>query len=99
MPELSQVVRQRLASRGPAGDHPDADTLTAYTEKLLSLSERTRVLEHLATCAGCREIVALSLPEAPELLPVPAAAAPRRRGGWRWRPALGLAASLATLAV
>src|SRR5262249_10394946 len=97
MPELSQIVRQRLASRGAAGDHPDADTLTAYTEHLLSAAERLRVLEHVAACANCREIVALSLPEALESLPAPAVAASRR--GWRWKPALGLAAALATLAV
>lgn len=96
MPELSQVVRQRLASRGTAGNHPDADTLTAYTEKLLSSEERRRVLEHIAACANCRDIVALSLPELPESLP--AAAVATRRRGWRWKPALGLAASLATLA-
>jgi hypothetical protein len=97
MPELSQIVLQRLASRRAVGDHPDADTLTAYTEQLLPPGERNRVLEHVAACSYCREIVALSQPEATESLPVPAVAlAPKR--GWRWKPALGLAASLATLA-
>lgn len=97
MPELSQLVRQRLASRGTAGNHPDADTLTAYTEQLLSSGERRQVLEHIAACAKCREIVALSLPDEVESLPATAVAAPRR--GWRWKPALGLAVSLATLAL
>lgn len=96
MPELSQLVRQRLASRGTAGDHPDADTLTAYTERLLPAGERNRVLEHIAMCSSCREVVALSQPETPERVPVVAAS---RKPSWRWKPALGLAASLATLAV
>ena len=97
MPELFQVVRQRLASRGAVGAHPDADTLAAYTEQLLSANERRQVIDHMATCANCREIVSLSLPEAPESLATAASPAPRR--GWRWKPALGLAASLATLAL
>ena len=96
MPELSQIVRQRLASRGVAGDHPDADTLTAYAEQLLPSAERSRVLEHIAACGHCREVVALSLPEPVESA-VATLAAPRRRT-WRW-PALGLAGSLAMLAV
>jgi Photosynthesis system II assembly factor YCF48/Putative zinc-finger len=95
MPELSQLLRQRLASRVAAGDHPDADTLTAYTEQLLSQGERKRVLEHVAVCGECREVLALSLPETVESLPVPALA-PRR--GWRWKPVFGLAASLAAVA-
>lgn len=97
MPELSQLVRQRLASRGAAGDHPDADTLTAYAERLLPATERSRVLEHIAGCAHCRDVVALSLPDAVPTLPVPTPLPGRR--AWRWRPALGLAASLAMLAV
>jgi Photosynthesis system II assembly factor YCF48/Putative zinc-finger len=97
MPELSQLVRQRLASRGIAGDHPDADLLTAYAEQLLPAAERKQVLEHIAACGTCREVVALSLPVRAESGPVPALATPRR--AWRWRPALGLAASLAMLAV
>jgi Photosynthesis system II assembly factor YCF48 len=97
MPELSQLVRQRLSARVAAGDHPDADTLTAYTEQLLSAGERKRVLEHVAVCGECRDVLTLSLPQTVETLPVLALAAPRR--GWRWKSALGLAASLATLAV
>ena len=97
MPELSQLVRQRLASRGAAGDHPDADILTAYSERLLPAAEHARVLEHIAGCAHCRDVVSLSLPDVVPTLPVPTPLPARR--AWRWRPALGLAASLAMLGV
>jgi hypothetical protein len=43
--------------------HPDADTLTAYVERLLPAAERKRVLEHLAACADCREVTALAFPD------------------------------------
>ena len=97
MPELSQIVRQRLASREVGADHPDADTLTAMVEQLLSGAERNRVQEHLAVCKQCREVVALSLGDPGESVPA-AVLVPQRRS-WRWRPALGLAASLAAMAV
>ncbi|HEY6272485.1 MAG TPA: YCF48-related protein [Terriglobales bacterium] len=101
MPELSKLVRQRLASLDKAGvvagDHPDADTLTAYAEQLLSPIECSRVLEHIAACSHCREVVALGSPEPAEKQPVPALVTSRHT--WRWKPALGLAASVAMLAV
>lgn len=43
-------------------DHPDADVLTAFSERALSEHERNQVLGHLAKCAGCREVIALALP-------------------------------------
>jgi carboxypeptidase family protein/putative zinc finger protein len=77
-----------------SGQHPDADQLSAFVEHALPAHERDQMLAHLATCADCRAIVALSLPpldEAPALQPEPA----RRPwlSGWNlaW-PAAGLAA-------
>ena len=58
-----------------SGQHPDADQLSAFVEHALPAHEREQTLAHLATCADCRAIVALSLPpldEAPVLQPEPA---------------------------
>jgi hypothetical protein len=82
-----------------SGQHPDADQLSAFVEQALPAHEREQTLAHLAGCADCRAIVALSLPpldEEPALQ-----AEPARRpwlSGWNlaW-PAAGLAA-LAALA-
>jgi hypothetical protein len=53
------VVPEQTASE-PV--HPDADVLTAFTEEALSATERDGVLEHLAHCGDCRELLALALP-------------------------------------
>lgn len=108
MPELSSLLRQRLQA-GETGrlQHPDADTLTAYVERLLPLPERKLVLEHIAVCSDCREIVFLATPEnavvagpeavVPEALVPDAAAIPARRR-WFLTPGFGLAASIAAMA-
>lgn len=59
MDKLPQIVRQRLAAL-PPGEHPDADVLAAFSERTLAAREREPMLAHLAVCADCREIVALS---------------------------------------
>jgi hypothetical protein len=102
MPELPDLLRQRLAvtETGGAQVHPDADTLTAYVEQSLSSPERHGVIAHLSVCEPCREVVVLSRRLLAEpvpqtvLTPVPVA---------RWRrlftPAFGAAASLAAMVV
>ncbi|HUK88666.1 MAG TPA: zf-HC2 domain-containing protein [Terriglobales bacterium] len=93
MAELPKIVRQRLRAGG--GEvHPDADLLTAFAEKALGERERAQVLEHLAACAACREVVALALPQEEG---EQARAAPQGMRGWvlRWQTA----AALATVAV
>ena len=60
--------------------HPDANLLAAFVERTLSERERRQVLNHLAQCAECREIVALTLPE--EVKVAEAMHSPAR---WRWR--------------
>jgi len=104
MSELSNLLRQRLGAQNSAengaGVHPDADTLTAYSEQLLPVPERQRVLKHLAACADCREVLALSQAELPamEMQPVlkPAPVS-------RWRkllaPALGVVGVIAATAL
>jgi hypothetical protein len=61
--EIPKIARARLEQQSAgAGSHPDADQMTAFLERSLGAREREQVLEHLARCAGCREVVALALP-------------------------------------
>ena len=62
MEKVPQIVSERLKAVSSAVDHPDADVLTAFSEHSLRKSERAAVVEHLARCGECREIVALALP-------------------------------------
>jgi hypothetical protein len=75
MTGLPKIVLARLKAKsaapqaagtptGPAsqrgGVHPDANLLTAFVEKALPDRERMQVLTHVAQCADCREVVALT---------------------------------------
>src|SRR5579863_9045370 len=62
MENVPKIVRERLRAAMPAVNHPDADALTAFAEHSLPELERDVVLEHLARCGDCRDIVALALP-------------------------------------
>ena len=84
MQNVPKIVRDRLQAAAPAVNHPDADLLTAFAEHSLPDRERTVVLEHLARCGDCREIVALALPEAES---VQTTVRPSPRGWFTW-PAL-----------
>lgn len=96
MQEISNSLRQRLRARPEPKVHPDPDLLTAYVEQALPAAERSQVVQHLADCGYCREIVALSLPE---LQPEQVAAAPAPRRPIWWVPAYRWAAVAATLAI
>ena len=63
MQQAPRIVVERLKAEMPAANHPDADMLTAFAEKSLPKLDRGIVLEHLALCSECREIVALAAPE------------------------------------
>lgn len=69
----------------PAETHPDADLLTAFAERSLAGGERDHVLEHLARCADCRDVVAFGLPATEDVV-LAKPAAPRR--GWLTLPVL-----------
>ena len=84
MQNVPKIVRERLQAATPAVNHPDADVLTAFAERSLPDVERTVVLEHLARCGDCRDIVALALPATE---PVENAISPSPRGWLTW-PAL-----------
>lgn len=90
MADLPRIARERLRVQ-PAGDHPDADLLTAFAEQALPEGERTHLLEHLAACADCREVVALASPEALPTMTV-LQPAPRRLFGFLPQNAFALAA-------
>jgi len=104
---IPRIVLDRLKGRSvgrpdnrrPAIDnqqfqHPDANLLAAFLERTLTERERTQVLSHLAECAECREIAALTLPAEAE------AAEPARShagSGWSVRPILRWGALAAAL--
>jgi hypothetical protein len=65
MSEVPKIVHDRLRASLPEGGasaHPDPDQLTAFAEQALSAEERESVLQHLARCGDCREVIALALP-------------------------------------
>jgi hypothetical protein len=84
--------------------HPDADSLNAFVERVLAEPEHGRVLEHVAGCARCRDIVYLAQQmaeaEAPSVTQVEAG----QRSSWlspllaHWRVAWIPAAALAAVA-
>lgn len=90
---LPKLVVERLRAAQPDA-HPDADLLTAFAEKSLPARERDSVLQHLAACGDCREVVALT---APEQAVVPASL-PASRSWLAW-PYLRWGAALACVVV
>ncbi len=68
MESVPKLVIKRLQS--PVADsHPDADLLTAFAEQSLAGAERNHVVEHLALCGECREVVSLALPPQVDVQP------------------------------
>ena len=67
MADVPKIVIRRLASRTaqatPQKPHPDANLLAAFVEQSLADGERLEVLDHLAQCFECREVVELAGPE------------------------------------
>ena len=78
-----------------SGRHPDADQLSAFAEQALPAHEREATLAHLAVCAECRAVVALSLPL--ERVPAPAEKPARRVWFRGWYLAWPAAAAIAAL--
>lgn len=88
------IVAQRLLAAKP-GTHPETDLLAAFTERALTQNEQAEVLNHLARCVECREVVALAIPEQ---LDQAAAAVPVRSGWLSW-PVLRWGAAVACVAI
>ncbi|HKO18094.1 MAG TPA: hypothetical protein VJU82_04330 [Acidobacteriaceae bacterium] len=93
-------LRRELAKARPSQAHPDADILTAFTEGSLLNRERKDVIEHLATCTECRDVVNMSISSAPEVMAERTASATVVGLGYRqWMPwAAGVAACLVVVA-
>lgn len=90
-------LQQELARGHQGKPHPDPDLLTAFAEGALLERERRQLLDHLAVCAECREVLfvaAEAAPEtaaAPKLFLVPRRALPPRPV---WVPWASIAAGL-----
>ncbi|HTW59227.1 MAG TPA: zf-HC2 domain-containing protein [Terriglobales bacterium] len=65
-------------------NHPDPDLLTAFAERSLPERERSAVIDHLARCGECRDVLAFALPPA-EPVETSIRSAP---GAWLTWPAL-----------
>jgi Photosynthesis system II assembly factor YCF48 len=85
MQKAPKIAIERLRIGTPAANHPDADVLTAFSEQSLPEVERGIVLEHLALCADCRDILALAVPEKDHEMEIVEGSAV---GGWFTWPAL-----------
>jgi hypothetical protein len=89
MAELPKIAIERLRAQqsgAAAGSHPDANRLSGFVEGGLSEPERAQMLAHLESCAYCREVVSLSLPEEESgAAVVPAIEGVRGWGLGRWR--------------
>ncbi len=72
-PERAFLGQSVPGPTAPEPAHPNADLLTAFAEQALSATERDGVIEHLALCGDCREVIALALP-AVDIAAVPTAA-------------------------
>jgi hypothetical protein len=79
--------------------HPDAESLGAFAEQALGERERGRILEHLAICERCRQVVALAASAVEPASPAPDAARPSRSWWQGWGLALAPAAALAATVV
>ena len=82
MQNVPKIVVKRLQSP-TAESHPDADRLTAFAEHSLAGHERAHVVEHLARCGDCREVVALALP-ATEAVAAGRSGSAARTGWFSW---------------
>jgi hypothetical protein len=91
--KVDRILRRRLeaADGENAGEHPDANQISALTEGGLPRNERAALLAHLAGCAGCREVLALTASEP--------ARATRRFLGWARIGSVVAAAAACVIAV
>jgi Photosynthesis system II assembly factor YCF48 len=60
---IKKLVSGRLKAR-TAGPHPDPELLAAFAENSLPRHDREGLLNHLTTCADCRDTLYLAMPQA-----------------------------------
>jgi hypothetical protein len=93
---MSSEFQNRLSKgleHGAPEQHPTADVLNAYGERLLPEGEERLLLAHLSVCADCREVVYLASRSVEEEALPQAKGAPARRFHW-WTWAVPLLAVL-----
>lgn len=90
----SNPLLKELAKATSAGPHPDADLLTAFAEGTLLQREKQEVLEHLAACADCREVIAIAASTPTVIGPAAVRLRPARRPIRIWLPWAGIATAL-----
>jgi hypothetical protein len=95
MKPIQNLLRQRLyRAQKPFIEHPPIDHLSAFAERALSWPDRAPVVDHLAHCGDCREIIFMAAPEVAHEVAAASGPAPR----WVSMPAFRWA-SLAACAV
>lgn len=86
-----------MSKQAQYGMHPDVDVLSAFAEGVLAEHERLACLDHLASCAQCREIVYLT--QAAEAADATPEMKPTREPVPFWKRWLAPAPILSTAAV
>jgi hypothetical protein len=95
MSDLPKIAVQRLDQKSAAGVHPDPNLISAFMENSLPHDARAQILQHIAQCVDCREVVFLSSPDQAATL-TRAAAAP---SGWLTWPVLRWGAAVAAVVI
>jgi hypothetical protein len=106
MPKIPHSVIARLLAGSPdspgsvGAQHPDANLLSAFSENSLQKRERAQLMEHLAQCPQCRDVLALQVAAATQMgEEASPAKSPQRQREWLARTELRWAAVAASLAV
>lgn len=106
IPKIPQSVIARLRAGVPGesgtmgAPHPDANLLSAFSENSLEKRERAEVMEHLAGCPQCRDVLALQALAATQVGEEGSPSkTPSHARGWLSRTELRWAAVAASLAV
>ena len=94
MSDLPKIALQRLRNAA-AGSHPDLNLLGAFAENALSRDSRDQILQHLAECIHCREVVFLSTPDQAAAV----AASASTPSSWLTWPVLRWGAAVAAVVV
>jgi len=86
MTKIPEFLRSHLALRqSQSGEHPSAGLLAEFVEQTLAARERADLLEHLARCPECREILAAAS--------IPGVSKALRVVWWKWRLVAATAAT------
>jgi len=81
---IPKSVRDALANKRQAEDHPSPDLLNGYVEQSLSATEKSGVTHHLAVCEDCREVVFLASAAASQPFDAAIIEPARVWRGWKW---------------